>query len=79
MNHPSSRRSSLFIVTLLTCGLVCGGLVRVSFAANLGASSDSPRVDFDDTDNGAGAEWRIVGNESFFEITDGIGNTLFHQ
>jgi len=26
MNHPSSRRSSLFIVTLLTCGSSAGAV-----------------------------------------------------
>lgn len=60
MQHPHTHRVSRFTLTPLTYGLLWVGLGRVSFAADLTANSQLPKVNFDDTDTAANPDWTIL-------------------
>jgi len=65
MQHLHTPSFSRFSLTLLLYGLLGAGLERVSFAADLTASSAEPSVFFDDTDTAPNPDWRILADQSW--------------
>ena len=76
MNHPCTHRFPRLILMLLLCGPVWSGLERVSFAADLTASSSFPQVFFDDTDTAPNPDWRIVADQVGVGFFDSVNNHI---
>jgi len=70
MHHPHTARFPRFTFTLLLCSLIWYGLGRGSFADNLTASSDIPRVLFEDTNTVVNPDWTISAEQTGFEVIE---------
>jgi len=69
--HPLTRFTR-FSLTLLIYGLLGAGLERVSFAADLTASSGFPSVLFDDTDTAPNPDWEIRADQIGVRVFDRV-------
>jgi len=73
--HPLPRFTR-FPLTVLLCGLLWYDLGHLSLAANLTASSTSPRIFFDDTNTVTNPDWLIFADQFIFEVFDNVNGTF---